>query len=117
MILSFVLAAPGYAASVVATINGKPITDTDVTSRTTLMAKQGKTSSDNRRVALNAIIDDAVKLAHAANFGAVPSDADVDKELKKIRQYEQLCQNNGVDFEENRHEVVTRVKKIVEQIK
>lgn len=40
-----------------------------------------------------------------------------DKELKKIRQYEQLCQNNGVDFEENRHEVVTRVKKIVEQIK
>lgn len=85
MILSFVLAAPGYAASVVATINGKPITDTDVTSRTTLMAKQGKTSSDNRRVALNAIIDDAVKLAHAANFGVVPSDEDVDKELKKMK--------------------------------
>ena len=85
MILSFVLASPGYAASVVATINGKPITDTDVTSRTTLMAKQGKTSSDNRRVALNAIIDDAVKLAYAANFGVIPSDEDVDKELKKMK--------------------------------
>ncbi|MBQ7127680.1 MAG: hypothetical protein IJO18_01720, partial [Alphaproteobacteria bacterium] len=58
--LSMMIAMPAYAASVVATVNGKPITDTDVTSRTTLMAKQGKTSSDNRRVALNAIIDDAV---------------------------------------------------------
>lgn len=85
MFLSMMIAMPAYAASVVATVNGKPITDTDVTSRTTLMAKQGKTSTDNRRVALNAIIDDAVKLAHAANFGAVPSDADVDKELKKMK--------------------------------
>lgn len=83
--LSIMFAMPAYAASVVATINGKPITDTDVTSRTTLMAKQGKTSADNRRVALNAIIDDAVKLAHASNFGAVPSDDDVDKELKKMK--------------------------------
>lgn len=83
--LSIMFAMPAYAASVVATINGKPITDTDVTSRTTLMAKQGKTSADNRRVALNAIIDDAVKLAYASNFGAVPSDDDVDKELKKMK--------------------------------
>lgn len=82
--LSMMIAMPTYAASVVATVNGKPITDTDVTSRTTLMAKQGKTSSDNRRVALNAIIDDAVKLAHASSVGAAPSDADVDKELKKM---------------------------------
>ncbi len=82
--LSMMIAMPAYAASVVATVNGKPITDTDITSRTTLMAKQGKTSSDNRRVALNAIIDDAVKLAHASNVGATPSDADVDKELQKM---------------------------------
>ncbi len=84
MFMSILVGAPAYAASVVATINGKPITDTDVTSRTTLMAKQGKTSVDNRRVALNAIIDDNIKLAHAANFGTVPSDEDVDKELKKM---------------------------------
>lgn len=83
--LSMIMAMPAYAASVVATVNGKPITDTDITSRTTLMAKQGKTSSDNRRVALNAIIDDAVKLAHASSFGVVPSDADVDKELSKMK--------------------------------
>ena len=84
MILSMFVSLPAYSASVVATVNGTPITDTDITSRTTLMAKQGKTSSDNRRVALNAIIDDAVKLAHAANFGTVPSDEDIEKELKKM---------------------------------
>lgn len=73
-----------FAASVVANVNGKPITDTDVTARTTLMAKQGKTSTDNRRQALQGIIDDSVKLAYASNFGAVPDDKDVEKELKKM---------------------------------
>ena len=84
ILLSVFLAMPAYAVSVVATVNGTPITDTDITSRTTLMAKQGKTSSDNRRVALNSIIDDAVKLEYASNFNAVPSDKDVEKELKKM---------------------------------
>lgn len=84
ILLSMIVIMPAYGASVVATVNGKPITDTDITSRTTLMAKQGKTSSDNRRVALNAIIDDIVKLAHASTFGTVPKDDDVDKELKKM---------------------------------
>lgn len=85
MFLLMMITMPGYGVSVIATVNGKPITDTDVTSRTTLMAKQGKTSSDNRRVALNAIIDDAVKLAHVSNYGLVPSDEDVEKELKKMK--------------------------------
>ncbi len=84
ILLSMIVALPAYGASVVATVNGKAITDTDITSRTTLMAKQGTTSSDNRRVALNAIIDDAVKLAHASNFGVTPTDDDIDKELKKM---------------------------------
>ena len=85
VLLSMLVILPSYGASVVATVNGKPITDTDITSRTTLMAKQGKTSSDNRRVALNAIIDDAVKLAHASSFGVTPSDKDVEQELKKMK--------------------------------
>lgn len=83
-LLSMLAIIPAYGASVVATVNGNPITDTDITSRTTLMAKQGKTSSDNRRVALNSIIDDAVKLAHASGYGVVPKDEDIDKELKKM---------------------------------
>ncbi|MDO4423917.1 MAG: hypothetical protein Q4C08_03935, partial [Pseudomonadota bacterium] len=71
-------------ATVVANVNGTPITDTDITMRTKLMARQGKTSTDTRRVALQNIIDDNVKLTYAGNFGAVPDDKTVDAELKKM---------------------------------
>ena len=54
---------PVFGASVVANVNGTPITDTDITARTKLMAKQGKTSTDNRRVALQSIIDDNIKIS------------------------------------------------------
>ncbi len=77
-------AIPAMGASVVATVNGTPITDVDITARTTLMSKQGQSSTDNRRVALQNIIDDNVKLAYAANFGAVPDDETVAQELKKM---------------------------------
>ena len=77
-------AIPAMGASVVATVNGTPITDVDITARTTLMSKQGQSSTDTRRVALQNIIDDNVKLAYAANFGAVPDDETVAQELKKM---------------------------------
>ena len=76
--------APVFGATVVATVNGTPITDTDITMRTKLMAKQGKTSTDNRRVALQSIIDDNVKLSYASNFNAIPDDKTIDEELKKM---------------------------------
>lgn len=72
------------ATSVVATVGGVPITDTDITARTTLMARQGKNATDNRRQALQNIIDDNVKLTYAQNFNAVPDDKDVEKELKRM---------------------------------
>lgn len=81
-LLTFVL--PADAASVIASINGTPITDADITARTTLMAKQGKASTDNRRIALQNIIDDSVKLSYAQNFNAVPDNETVEKELKKM---------------------------------
>ena len=71
------------AATVVATVGGVPITDTDVTARVQLMSRMGETSTDNRRVALQHIIDDNVKLNYAKNFNAVPSDEDVEKEIKR----------------------------------
>ena len=82
MILS--LFGTANAATVVATVDGKPVTDTDITARTKLMARQGKTSTDNRRVALQNIIDDSVKLKYAANFGVKPTEKDADAELKKM---------------------------------
>ena len=75
---------PAYGASVVASIGGTPVTDTDVTARTKLMARQGKTPTDNRRVALQNIIDDHIKISYASNFGAVPDDKEVEKEVKKM---------------------------------
>ena len=78
------LGLPAYATTVVATVNGKTITDADITARTKLMSYQGKTSTDNRRVALNNMIDDVVKLNYAGNFGITPTDKDVDGELKRM---------------------------------
>lgn len=86
ILLLFVMTVvqPALGASVVATVNGTPITDTDITLRTQLMARQGKTSTDNRRVALQNIIDDNIKITYAHNFNAVPEDDIVNKELQKM---------------------------------
>lgn len=84
LVCALMCSGPALGASVVASVNGTPITDTDITARTKLMARQGQTSTDNRRVALQNIIDDNVKLAYAANFNAVPDDETVEKELKKM---------------------------------
>lgn len=87
-ILSFMILfafAPAYGATVVANVGGTPITDTDITARVALMQRMGKNSSDNRRVALQEIIDDNVKLNYAANFNVNPSDKEVDEELKRLK--------------------------------
>ncbi len=75
---------PSLSAVVVASVNGEPITDTDITARTILMNKQGDTSTDNRKKALQNIIDDNIKLNYASNFGVNPEDKDVEIELKKL---------------------------------
>ncbi len=72
------------SASVVATVNGNPITDTDITARTELMNRQGNISATNRRSAFQNIVDDYVKLDYANNFGVKPTDKDADAELKKM---------------------------------
>ncbi len=78
------LATQVHAATVIATVNGKPITDTDVTARAQLLNRMGKSSTDNRRVALGEIIDDIVKIAYASNFNAVPEDKVIKQELAKM---------------------------------
>jgi len=72
------------AASVVGTVNGKAITDSDITARTELMARQGQTSKTNRKQAFQNIIDDYIKLDYAANYSVKPTDKDADQELKKM---------------------------------
>ena len=84
VLFSFIFALPAQGATIVASINGTPITDTDITARTKLMARQGQTSTDNRRVALQNIIDDNIKIEYARNFNAIPDDKTIDAELKKL---------------------------------
>ena len=72
------------AATVVGTVNGNPITDTDITARTELMAKQGNISTNNRKHAFQNIIDDYIKLDYAEKFNVKPTDKDADAELKRM---------------------------------
>lgn len=74
----------GHAASIVASINGAPITDADITSRVSLMTAQGQNYTDNRKRALNNIIDDSVKLKYAENFKISLTDKEVESELKRM---------------------------------
>lgn len=80
----FIGANCANAATVVGTVNGNPITDSDITARTELMARQGKTSTTNRRDAFQHIVDDYIKLEYAEKFNVKPDDADADKELKRM---------------------------------
>ena len=75
---------PASGASVVGSVNGNPITDTDITARTELMARQGKTSTINRKQAFQNIIDDYVKLEYAGKYNVKPTDKDADKELNRM---------------------------------
>jgi hypothetical protein len=97
---------PVYGASVIANVNGTPITDADVTARTKLMALQGKTSTDNRRVALQNIIDDSVKISYASNFNVVPDDKTVDKEFKKYKYMVNKKQIKFKDLKVNVKEIL-----------
>ena len=83
-VLFMMMLSHAFGASVVASVNGSPITDSDITARTKLMARQGDVSTDNRRKALQNIIDDSVKLNYAANFGVKPTDEDALGELKRM---------------------------------
>lgn|GEM_PF-485563 len=73
------------AATIAASINGNPITDRDITARARIMNMKGQVSTDNRIRALSEIIDDHIKLHHAAQIQINPSDADVRRELDSLR--------------------------------
>ncbi|MDR1337417.1 MAG: hypothetical protein LBJ73_00095 [Rickettsiales bacterium] len=80
----FICIGAADAASVVATVAGRPVTDADITARAALMNKQGDVSTDNRKRALQNIIDDQIKTDYAANFKVTVTDADIDKELQAM---------------------------------
>ena len=74
------------AATIVATVNGNPITDVDITERTKIMPS----SLNNREAAKNAIIDDYIKLEHTKSLRIEPSDKEVDAAIKEHKNNPQM---------------------------
>ncbi len=79
-----VISLPGLAATIVATVNNKPITDADITARVKLMSAQGQTSLNNRNQALENIVNDYVKLDYASTMGINPTDDEINAEFEKM---------------------------------
>ncbi|MDR2269050.1 MAG: hypothetical protein LBD94_02590 [Rickettsiales bacterium] len=75
-----------HAASVVANVNGNPITDIDITERVKIIPE----ALDNRGRAKDAIIDDYVKLEYARQFKLEPTDKEVDAAMKEHRDNPQM---------------------------
>ena len=51
----FITLQHANGATVVGSVNGNPITDSDITARTELMARQGKTSKTNPLTAISPV--------------------------------------------------------------
>lgn len=83
-ILFAIFTLPANAASVVATFNGSPITDIDVSARVALMKLQGQSGDDLQRRALANIMDDIAKLEFANQFKINPSRAEIAESIETI---------------------------------
>lgn len=73
--------------SVLVTVNDIPITSLDVEQRVRLNASIGRvqgTPEEQRKRALQALVDDVVKLAEAKKYGATPTDKMIDGQIDKM---------------------------------
>ncbi len=104
LVLTVALAAPSLAATVV-TVNGTPITDTQVDQRLRLFSMEG--NKTGRKGATDQLIDEALQMEEAKRLGITVSNAQVDEGLQqvsrniKISQDKliQMLQQNGVGIE------------------
>ncbi|MDR1826250.1 MAG: SurA N-terminal domain-containing protein [Rickettsiales bacterium] len=74
------------AATIVATVNGNPITDVDITERTKIIPP----ALNNRDAAKNAIIDDYIKLEYAKSMKIEPSEKEVAAAIKEHKDNPQM---------------------------
>ncbi|KFC67226.1 hypothetical protein FF80_02329 [Devosia sp. LC5] len=104
LVLTVAMAAPSLAATVV-TVNGTPITDTQVDQRLRLFTMEG--NKTGRKGATDQLIDEALQMDEAKRLGITVSNAQIDEGLQqvsrniKISQDKliQLLQQNGVGIE------------------
>jgi hypothetical protein len=84
-LLAFFCGGAG-AVRVVASVNGNPITDTDITERTRIMPSD----LNNREKAKEAIIEDYIKLEYARQLRIEPAEKDVAAAIKEHEDNPQL---------------------------
>lgn len=94
--LALISAGPGPARAdtqgIVAVANDQPITERDITQRIALMTELGDVPSGglSRKKALQSLIDDQVKLAEAARFQLIPSDAEISDRIDRVAKSKKM---------------------------
>ena len=83
-------AVPSFAA-VMVTVNGTPITDTQVAQRVKLFAMEG--NRGGQRGALEQLIDEAVQMSEAKRLGITVSNAQIDSALVDVARNVKMSQD------------------------
>jgi peptidyl-prolyl cis-trans isomerase SurA len=94
MLLAFTLAlsaVPAQAASVVVSVNGRPITDTQVAQRLSLHKIEGK---NNRNNAINELINEALQVQEAERLGFTVSESDIDAAVLDVARQIKVSASN-----------------------
>jgi peptidyl-prolyl cis-trans isomerase SurA len=84
-------ALPAQAASVLVTVNGKPITDIQVAQRLALHKLEGK---NNRTAALNELVDEALEMQEAERLGITVSESAVDEAFLGVARNVRVSASN-----------------------
>jgi peptidyl-prolyl cis-trans isomerase SurA len=90
-----------WAASLLVTVNGQPITDVQLSQRLALHKLEGKS---NRNNALEELINEQIQLQEAERLGMTPSESDIDKAVIDVARQinvsasnlNKILQQNGV---------------------
>jgi peptidyl-prolyl cis-trans isomerase SurA len=87
-VLTCVFASPGQAQDqkIIATVNDRPVTTLDIDQQLKIQALLGggQRGDGQRKAALNAVINEVVKIEEAKRFKMDPSDRDVDGRVAEI---------------------------------
>lgn len=95
LVLAIGMAAPSFAA-VVATVNGTPITDLQVSQRTKLFSMEGNRTG--KHGALEQLIDEAVQLSEAKRLGITVTNAQIDSALLDVARNVKLSKDKLVSM-------------------
>ncbi|MEO8683471.1 MAG: SurA N-terminal domain-containing protein [Devosia sp.] len=95
LLLMMAAVAPSSAA-VVVTVNGTPITDTQVAQRVKLFAMEG--NRGGQRGALDQLINEAIQMSEAKRLGITVSNAQIDSALVDVARNVKLSPDKLVDM-------------------